>query len=743
MKHNNHLFTLPLLMLAILSGCDRSEIVTDTNVPLDTPDKFLQFINPKVSLPAGDYTVVAATAVAGQIDTFTVTVTYDDASVETFSGNWTNSGGMDSTSPDNRSFPITISKAGGVKLNLTSTADNYLYLLDRSNKIVAENDNEDLASSNALIYLPASKINNADWANAYYAAIDPTNERDTLAKWKTKNGFDQGADVSAIFRDTLDLGYGRRMFARRNANGCVAIYVENFFVDIVEGLDYNTLNLIAAVNNDHTHHFGTNAVEFSDLDGDCDGTEPMFNKFYTFATNQDNHEDETRLTKVDLDQRGELYMPGPCVTCHGGKSIPLMADGTFAAAVLPGTPYPSEDPIKRKGDTNSKLLALDLDAFEFSDQPGLSKTEQLSALRELNDLIYSTYPVNEPQGKWYDQFARDTVNGWYNGDVTDAGNTSFDGSFVPDGWLPDPDTGIPAGSDQLFVKVIKPFCFSCHSKLGVAGLGTNADIAPGESSDIDLSSYKKFISYKEETIHTVYQRGNMPMSLLNYDNFWASDAPEILASFLTNFTPETTNGKINQPGKPIANAGLDRTSTSPVTLNAHASLFSDSYSWSIISTPSPSSVASLGSSSNARTELTADTDGSYTLQLISSNSVSGEQSEADTVTITIDSNMNPAPKDITFDTHIKPMLACVNCHSFDAPINFSYVPGVSVFFNTDSDYSDVINLINFAEPGLSLLLTKPAGQHHFGGVSPGFDLDGDHSSYDLFVNWVLEGAREN
>ena len=66
------------------------------------------------------------------------------------------------------------------------------------------------------------------YADAYYRAIDPLNERTTLAAWKAKNLFDTGTgtQVTVVFGDTRDLGYGRRMTARQNADGTLAFFVE-------------------------------------------------------------------------------------------------------------------------------------------------------------------------------------------------------------------------------------------------------------------------------------------------------------------------------------------------------------------------------------------------------------------------------------------------------------------------------------------------------------------------------------
>jgi hypothetical protein len=46
----------------------------------------------------------------------------------------------------------------------------------------------------------------------------------------------------------------------------------------------------------------------------------------------------------------------------------------------------------------------------------------------------------------------------------------------------------------------------------------------------------------------------------------------------------------------------------------------------------------------------------------------------------------------------------------------------------------------------SLLLKKPSGQHHYGRQVVGFDASlpvgaAGRASYDLFVNWITEGAK--
>jgi hypothetical protein len=56
-------------------------------------------------------------------------------------------------------------------------------------------------------------------------------------------------------------------------------------------------------------------------------------------------------------------------------------------------------------------------------------------------------------------------------------------------------------------------------------------------------------------------------------------------------------------------------------------------------------------------------------------------------------------------------------------------------------YLELLQRINFKEPIESPLLRKPSGNHHFGGQIGGFDLDGGNRyNYDLFLNWILQGA---
>ena len=739
-KLNSILF---LIIALTLNACDRDDTPVEFDtVSVSTPNKFLLYPNTQASLPAGTYTVVAATVNANAADSFTLTITKLNGSKTQEIGRWASSGGKDATSTSNPRYTFTLESAGGIKISLSSGVDNYLYLLNRSSNILFEDDNSG-GSNNALLDIPASRINNKQWTEAYYAAIDPNNERNTLNNWKTKNGFDAGYDVHVIFRDTKDLGYGRNMFMRKNDNGCVAIYVENFLVNLVDGLPYNTLNLTAAIENDRLHHFGTNAIEFSDLDGDCDGVDPMFNKFFTFKADPSNPtKDEPRLLSVDLDNRGEKFMPIPCMICHGGIAKPLLADGTFPSFALPG----QANPELRIGDTNSKLQPLEVDSFEYSTTAGYSRAEQEVKLKEMNEVVFSTFSASRADGEWDADFIREVLDGWYGGHfLNSANNNYFNETFVPQGWKYDPaDITIPAtrpaSSEELFLSVIKPYCFACHSKQGTTlGSINNNSNAAGNSKDVNFSTYEKFISHADQIEDYVYARGQMPMSRLTYDKFWESNAPEILASHIPGFKFANSDGSIDLPGKPVANAGLDRTVISPVTITAEASFFADTYSWLLIEQPNGSN-ASFSSENSLRTTLTADLNGIYKIQLTASNAA-GENS-IDVLVITIDNTLTPNQNDITFDADIAPLLqggtttSCLTCHIAAG------IAGIPVYYDNSSGgysiYENIKQRINFSDLQYSRILRKPTGNHHYGDTPITTS-----ANLNTLINWASEGAREN
>ncbi len=62
-------------------------------------------------------------------------------------------------------------------------------------------------------------------------------------------------------------------------------------------------------------------------------------------------------------------------------------------------------------------------------------------------------------------------------------------------------------------------------------------------------------------------------------------------------------------------------------------------------------------------------------------------------------------------------------------------------------YAEVRGRVNFTEVAASPLLRKPSGNHHNGGRRDGFDTSAApgqpaRAEYDLFLNWILNGAPQ-
>lgn len=856
--HNNFLQKiLIILMLVAINACSRGgDVAYDKSIAVNQPNSFAVFINPLAGLASGDYFIEANADSPGDTGSYTLTVTYDDGTSEEYPGNWTATVSTVVTK-------ITLYNAGGISITLTSPIENNLRLLNSNRFEVAANGVG--IAGDSVISLASSRINSPAYGAAYYAAVDPNNDKDTLEKWKLANGF-QAADVAGRvvqprFRDTKDLGYGRGMRMWSKPDGSLYFFVENFQVRSIPGEEYTSLNLDALLLDDRKHHFGSNAIEYSTFPygvgepcafgsgAACATTNPnppKFTKFYTFdatAGSQvvEDHAHETRLDEVNLDGRGLKAMPGACVYCHGGTERPLRADGTFRDNTLDGT---TGNGIN--GDVNAKLQLFEVPSFEYGDTSPYTRAEQEPIIKQLNMAIYCTYPNlpkagiaaacsqfcvdandtadcdgngnsleaiiscknpantvdcngkgedlatmlarietsianikagtqksgsitgNTSAGQWDGGFATRLTEGWYD-DPAVAGyfdRATFNADYVPLEWRPDSSDNMPPpGSDQLFLEVVQPICFVCHSRRGTT-LGSNVAVNGGK--DIDFSSYAKFISHADQIKLYVYDRGVMPLSLRGYNKFWGDDstAPEVLAAYLNsvladdNKIPLNKDNEVDAPGYyPLADAGPDRTTTSPVRLFGSNSRFIDRFSWRIASQPTGSDAV-LTDVTSARPLLTTSTDGDYEITLIAAY---GGSVASDTVHIKIDNGLTssstpPDPKTITFVDHIKPIFGnaggvdlkeCNQCHS---STHANKIAGVPMFWVEDIEqpstgttfYQEVLTRIDFNDPENSLLLKKPSNNHHFGGLRGGFEVSNPSNryNYDLILNWILEGAPE-
>jgi hypothetical protein len=400
---------------------------------------------------------------------------------------------------------------------------------------------------------------------------------------------------------------------------------------------------------------------------------------------------------------------------------------------------------------------MNVDSFGYSSQAGYTEADQQAFLKDFNQWILCTYPApggGTVTGGWgsctrptaganeWQGTAGPMIEAWYGG----AGmpQTMFLDNYVPSGW---------SGNTALYTGVVAPFCRTCHILRGTAN-----------QNDIDFTalgtSTTGFQSYADRIKAHVFERGNMPLALIVYEDFWKSSAPNTLATYIDSVlgagTVTSASGAALKPGRPIADAGpnrMVRTGANAV-LTAENSLFASTFSWAMVS-----GSAAITNANAMIAIFNASVAGTYVVRLTVNNGAAFKD-----VTITVDDNF-PDPLNIKF-AHVKNVLQniqhatsqtsgkCTGCH-----ISPAVSPTPPVFYNSnfDRDGSGVVDAtddawflkviagrVNLTEIEASPLLRKPTGNHHKGlmlldvaDTSSGGGL----SNYSILYNWILAGMQ--
>ena len=611
--------------------------------------------------------------------------------------------------------------------------------------------NRFLVFPNPVVAAGAFETTAAANAAAYYRAIDPTSQRDTLAKFRTANGFGTGGqEHTVVFRDVRDLGYGRRLTGRLNG-GNVAFIVENYNVTALPGA-YSALNADAAVAADPRWHIGTNAIEYSASPCDpaadpaaCDPT-ARFAKFYNFDPGTG-----ARNLIINLDGRGDKAMPGPCTTCHGGRGDPLTPPD---AGGQPRFPFVGNSASKKRGDTTAHLQPFNVDTFQFATTADFTRATQEAKFKDFNLWVLCSYPLvgavagaedncrTAATASDWQGTAAEMVKSWYGG--PGMPNATYVDNFVPTGWQAG---NVGAGAENLYRQVIAPYCRTCHVQRG-----------NGQQSDIDLTSKAKFDAYAERIKIHVFDRGNMPLAFIVYDTFWRSSAPTTLARYLDALgvpgLVATSGGVALRPGRPIADPGPSRMvrAGANATLSGANSLFATSYTWAVVASPGGGN-ATITNASSATATFLATTLGDYTVRLTVGNA---SASNSKNIVVTVDSSF-PVPASIRFAS-VKNILrnvaypggACISCHVDGAatttPVAYTDIDrdGVGGVTATDDAwfYKEVTGRVNLTDIVDSPLLRKPTGNHHSGGspiVLTGASPAAGLSDFSKVYYWILNG----
>ncbi len=247
--------------------------------------------------------------------------------------------------------------------------------------------------------------------------------------WKANNGFGTSADVSATFINQRDLNLVRRMVATRSSSGTIAFYVCNgpgpdgttqAEVDELIANSVDGLNMVACV-----------AMEWTPTTG-ANGGQP-FTKFFTFGP------DGSLLLSINLDTRGEKYMPGSCVACHGG----LTYNGRFPEQASGASPY-----------LGSRFLPFDTGNYVFSSNSSLTESAQTEALYQLNQLVRATEPSDSTP-------TSQLIQGWY------ASSHVLDKAYLPPAWVAADANPATAGAATFYSNVVGISCRTCHVSLDV------------------------------------------------------------------------------------------------------------------------------------------------------------------------------------------------------------------------------------------------------------------------------------
>lgn len=268
----------------------------------------------------------------------------------------------------------------------------------------------------------------ASGCDAQGGMVDPISFED----WKRGNKFAPYAgtntEVQATYINQRDLNLVRRMVATKLDDQHIAFYVCNH--PGPEGTSQREIDEVLAVALADQKRVACVAMEWTPSPG-ANGDAPL-TKFFTFGP------DGSLLNSINLDGRGEKYMPGTCVACHGGGSY----NGRFPE--VPGA-SPS---------LGARFLPFDTGNYHFSSDTALGEAAQSGAFHELNALVSAT------EGSTPTATTR-LIGGWYPG-----GSTQLDKQFVPASWQALDATAGFAGASRFYREVVGTSCRTCHTSLG-------------------------------------------------------------------------------------------------------------------------------------------------------------------------------------------------------------------------------------------------------------------------------------
>jgi hypothetical protein len=316
-----------------------------------------------------------------------------------------------------------------------------------------------------LYYVAVGAATGCDAAGAPIGGI-------TFDAWKKQSGlapYNATPEASATYVNEVDLNLTRNHHGIQTANG-VAMYVCNYVGpadDTVQAqIDTAVANASTTTNQNLVACVAMDYVT-APTNPSVNGGTP-FTRFLTFGPS--GH----LLLSVNLDGRGEKFLPGTCVACHGGENYAgsYPTDGTGAANI------------------GAHFLPFDEGNFVFSSLAGFQLPDQAAQIKALNQLVLQTNATPS---------AVALINGWYL-----SGSSTEDNSYVPSVWVNPTDANIP----NMYSGVIKHSCRTCH----IAQTGQWDLDSQGLSEQNGICGGSEWLP----------RNHNMPNSKVTFDRMWLS-----------------------------------------------------------------------------------------------------------------------------------------------------------------------------------------------------------------------------
>ena len=248
-------------------------------------------------------------------------------------------------------------------------------------------------------------------------------------------------EVSATYINKMDLNLVRRMTATRVDATHIAFYVCNHPGPLAQ--DQANVDAVLGVALADTKQVACVAME-STPSGGVNGGAPI-TKFFVFGP------DGGLLTSVNLDGRGEKFVPGACVACHGGS----VHNGRFPES---GTPSPY---------LGSNFLPFDTGNYLFGSAARLTEAAQTESLYQLNQLVLATQPSQT-------NAVSTLIQGWY------AASHTLDKTYVPPIWQAQEAT--QPGAATFYRDVVATSCRTCHASLAPRYDWSAVVLSPGLAS---------------------------------------------------------------------------------------------------------------------------------------------------------------------------------------------------------------------------------------------------------------------